>query len=98
MNKCIGCYHYDSKENLCIHGSPIFIDDICTDYQDSEFIEQIKADLIREVEKKVKAEVIEEYKLKLLNAKTNLVNDTNKAKVWVEFKRQAIEIAEQLEE
>lgn len=46
INRCIGCYHHDSKENVCTHGSPIFIDDICTDYQESEFVKQIKADAL----------------------------------------------------
>lgn len=45
-----------------------------------------------------RADAIEEYKLKLLNAKSDLVNDIHKAKIWVEFKRQAIDIAEQLKE
>lgn len=49
INRCIGCYYHDSKENICTHGSPIFIDDVCTDYQDSEFVMQIKADAIDEV-------------------------------------------------
>lgn len=50
MNKCFGCYHYDS---ICTHGSPIFLDGVCTDYQDNEFIKQIRADerekVLREV-------------------------------------------------
>lgn len=48
INRCIGCHYYDSKENVCTHGSPIFIDDICTDYQDSEFVKQIRAEVIDE--------------------------------------------------
>ena len=44
INRCIGCYHYDDKENVCVHGSPIFIDDTCTDYQDNEFVKQIRTD------------------------------------------------------
>ena len=42
MNECFGCYY--SKENVCTHGSPIFIDDTCTDYQDNEFVKQIRVD------------------------------------------------------
>lgn len=48
MNKCNCCYYHDAKENACTHGSPIFIDDVCTDYQDDEFVMQIKADVIDE--------------------------------------------------
>lgn len=44
INRCIGCYYNDCKENICTHGSPIFIDDECTDYQDSDFIKQIIED------------------------------------------------------
>lgn len=48
INRCIGCCFHDNKENFCTHGSPIFIDDTCTDYQDSEFVNQIKAEAIEE--------------------------------------------------
>lgn len=48
INRCIGCYYHDSKENVCTHGSPIFIDDTCTDYQDSEFVKQIRADAVKD--------------------------------------------------
>lgn len=53
---------------------------------------------IENIIKQIRVEVIDEYKLKLLNSKTDLVNDIHKAKIWVEFKRQAIDIAEQLKE
>lgn len=46
LNRCIGCYYHDIKENVCTHGSPIFIDDVCTDYQDSDFVKQIRAEVI----------------------------------------------------
>lgn len=48
MNNCNRCYYHDAKENVCTHGSPIFIDDVCTDYQDSEFVMQIRADALNE--------------------------------------------------
>lgn len=57
INRCIGCYYHDIKENVCTHGSPIFIDDVCTDYQDSEFAMQIRADAIEELKDK-KDEII----------------------------------------
>lgn len=50
-----------------------------------------------EHDKKIMEEVIEEYKLKLLNAKMEK-GSIKEAKVWVEFKRRVIEIAEQLKE
>lgn len=46
INRCIGCYYHDCKENVCTHGSPIFIDDECTDYQDNDFIKQKKVEVI----------------------------------------------------
>lgn len=53
INRCIGCYYHDSKENVCTHGSPIFLDDTCTDYQDNEFVKQIRADAIEEMFSKI---------------------------------------------
>lgn len=53
IDRCIDCYYYKSKENLCTLGSPIFIDDICTDYQDSEFVYQIRAEAIDDFVRKI---------------------------------------------
>ena len=61
-----------------------------------EEIEEIKKALNNQ--EQIRADAIDEYKLKLLNCKSDLVNDIHKAKIWVEFKRQAIEISEQLKE
>lgn len=58
MNNCNCCYYNDAKENICTHGSPIFIDDVCTDYQDSEFVVQIRADVIDEFASKLKDYVV----------------------------------------
>lgn len=54
INRCIGCYYHDSKENVCTHGSPIFLDDTCTDYQDNEFVKQIRAEVINDFCKEYK--------------------------------------------
>ena len=53
INRCIDCYYYVSKENLCILGNPRFIDDNCIDYQDSEFVYQIRAEAIDEYKEEV---------------------------------------------
>lgn len=49
-------------------------------------------------DKQIREEVIEEYKLKLLNLKTDKVRDIHSAEIWVEFKRQVCIIAEQMKE
>ncbi|MBQ0090255.1 MAG: hypothetical protein KBT27_13095 [Prevotellaceae bacterium] len=66
-NRCIGCYYHDSKENVCTHGSPIFIDDTCTDYQDSEFVKQIRAEVICELLKPYDVESIEDLLTNVYN-------------------------------